>query len=887
MQKPTKLSEYPVPSSFVLGNAPFINTWLITDPISNSSPATMDQHPEAIQACQPAPKRAFGSSKWYVFDDRVFSRNYDDYVDLFSYFRAKRNLPVAGAAIYAAVWLWSPSATAAQVRIGADNMFRAWWNGLPIGSADHANTTGDPNPPAPGGWPNSYYCVKSDNAGKDMSQLAVQMKQGWNLLMLKVGNKEEGLFGFYARICQPDGNAIPGLVPSLAGPDQPLQTALADMPGVAPDLPVAFTEWPYVHTNHPLIAEALSIWPEGHQMWAHAAQSSEFRLSAAGGLPPYHWKLTAGRLPKGMKLNDDGIITGPVDMKQPLGTFPLAFRVTDSTGKTATARTMITVKERPNRRYETARLNALIHAPDKYNPPDWPKLARIMKDQGYTYGMPIGYGNGDWYFRFRNRFDPNAPTAGAHDLVKKALEAEGLKYGIYLGNMHDSPQFKYEQVILMIEDACKQYKPAAFWLDWLAIDQSSLDAIYSMVRTMLPDTLMIVNGVERPTHGDWDICCVEEFSFVPDQRWGRWPNDVKASAMEILKSWPKMHMMESWRPMLWPWKGDVETVPEWQDYQRVAISLIGEGNIADMDHSPGTGAFPGVTGGGGVTFDSSKLMTAHNHMADWASKDRTEPLYHAYTNIVNTTLPDQPWGYTTQSLDGRYLYLLTLKNPRGKTGLPKAGLELHGLKNKIRAAVCMNDDQQLSFKQSNSGLKIDTSAITEDPICTIIKLTMVTSLPLPERKMQEPVFHDRIPSEGNLAKAKPARLLSVDGTRDLTPNMEVCYASLAVDGLSGTAAVGSGDWAWALEVDLLKPETVGHVKVLFAAGWATSYKIGLSEDRVQWKTVATGAGAKNAWREHRFAAIKARYVRITAIKPDGENQEGTQMGIVDLQVYPK
>jgi RecA/RadA recombinase len=37
--------------------------------------------------------------------------------------------------------------------------------------------------------------------------------------------------------------------------------------------------------------------------------------------------------------------------------------------------------------------------------------------------------------------------------------------------------------------------------------------------------------------------------------------------------------------------------------------------------------------------------------------------------------------------------------------------------------------------------------------------------------------------------------------------------------------------------------------------------------------------------EHTFAATSARYVRIQGLKPDGGNQKGRQMAVVELEVY--
>jgi hypothetical protein len=65
-------------------------------------------------------------------DDRLFSRNYDDYQDLFSYFKVKRGEPIAAKVAYAHVYVHSLNSQTAQLRVGADNMFKAWLNGLPV-----------------------------------------------------------------------------------------------------------------------------------------------------------------------------------------------------------------------------------------------------------------------------------------------------------------------------------------------------------------------------------------------------------------------------------------------------------------------------------------------------------------------------------------------------------------------------------------------------------------------------------------------------------------------------------------------------------------------------------------------------------------------------------
>jgi hypothetical protein len=56
-------------------------------------------------------------------------------------------------------------------------------------------------------------------------------------------------------------------------------------------------------------------------------QPYSFRLSAAGGVGLYHWHLISGSLPEGLKLADDGEISG---MPQETGQFEFNLLLTDS-----------------------------------------------------------------------------------------------------------------------------------------------------------------------------------------------------------------------------------------------------------------------------------------------------------------------------------------------------------------------------------------------------------------------------------------------------------------------------------------------------------------------------------------------------------------------------
>jgi hypothetical protein len=145
----------------------------------------------------------------------------------------------------------------------------------------------------------------------------------------------------------------------------------------------------------------------------------------------------------------------------------------------------------------------------------------------------------------------------------------------------------------------------------------------------------------------------------------------------------------------------------------------------------------------------------------------------------------------------------------------------------------------------------------------------------------------RIPvPPGNLAYRKRARLLDVTGTKALDVNSGKHFARNGVDGDATTKAHAGGEWPWTFHVDLGAVHPLQRVLITFDKDcYATEYKVNLSADGRTWTTVAHEKDATGGKPEHSFEPTPARYVRIQALKPDGPNQKGRQMGVVELEVY--
>ncbi len=138
---------------------------------------------------------------------------------------------------------------------------------------------------------------------------------------------------------------------------------------------------------------------------------------------------------------------------------------------------------------------------------------------------------------------------------------------------------------------------------------------------------------------------------------------------------------------------------------------------------------------------------------------------------------------------------------------------------------------------------------------------------------------------GNLAYRKQSLLLSLDGSHELVVNSGRHFPRLGVDGRLDTYALAGGEWPWTYEVDLVDTAPISRIKVTFGTGFATQFELKVSTDRKTWSTVASVDNHDGSPYEAVFQPVAGRHVRVSAIRPNGPNQPGSQMSIRELEVY--
>lgn len=845
------------PGATIAHEAPFLNTWLVLGAFDNDTADSGFDHdwigePDAA----PHDGESVAGRVWRYWDDRLFSRNLDNYQDLRSYFVHVCDASAAAKVAYAHLYLHVPTACPAQLRLGANHRIKAWVNGALVGSSTQ------------------------DCPVRDAVRLPIALAAGYNRLLVKIANNLDGRLGFYARVCDPFGASIPDLTSSVHGPSRLLAISTRPVIGAATGaLPVAYREWCYVGADaraalqgHPELGGLLetSFWRPNLALLA-----SDFQFLAEGGKPPYVWTVVDGELPEGLTLGPEGTLRGTVSPSAQLTPHHFRVCVTDQDGQKAEGSFAIEVRERPNRWFELTRLTALIHAPETLPQSELPRFAQLMKRQGYGLAMVIAYNNGDYKYRWPSIFEPDNPLGDVVGRYKAALEAEGIRFGMYFGNLNGPNHGGDDGALRMVEQAVRHYRPAALWFDWAnpqVLGYSSLDALYSMIRTCNPETVIVLNGVITLDQGDWDVIDLEGWGAWGEGHWRLWP---------FALPWPKQHAVESWRLVADPsFEFTRGIYPDWREYLRLQISLIAEGFVANVDHSPTIRS--GINENGQLSApENSVVWLAHQAMADWASPPRIPPLFESYTQVDVGPLRNGPWGYNTINATRDVIFLHLLSNPYGKTGVPdNRRLTFAPVQQRVLRVLWMNRNVTLPFEQQGETLTVNLERVVADPVDTILKLELAGPHPIgtPETAQAEQV------PPGNLAFRKPAWLKSADGTRLLIPSA-FAFARYGVDGSVLTHAQGGGEWAWTYEVDLGQAHALQRIVVHFGKGYATAYGLRLSVDGTTWSDVAQVTGCTGGRQEHRLMPTPARYVRVVAHKPNGPDQTGEQMSIAELEVY--
>ncbi|MBQ7258247.1 MAG: putative Ig domain-containing protein [Abditibacteriota bacterium] len=871
-------------SLYAPGNAPFINSFLLLGVFDNS-----DFNKEYCNVLgEPYEGLEEQGKRWEYFDDRYFSRNYDDYVDLFSYYRYKSNENIDRKCAYLHVYVYSDRKQEAQIRGDGDSNFRVWFNGeVVLEDIDVVDT------------------YKDKNIGN------ITLNNGYNSIMIKIGNESLSYLGFYLRICDSAGNEIPSLRYCLNKSEKvKIETKEFSNVGVH-NLPFGYREWPYIEYRVPLYDKlSYEIINIKNDQLKIAPSASYFYFMAEGNCN-IKWSVSRGKLPKGLTFESDGSIRGRIASSAKLGDYKFTLKASGDNNTYDTKDFILTVKERPNKWVDEGGLTSLIHIPETVT--DEKQLNEIafqMKRQNYTLAMPIAYGNGDYYFRWDSIFSKDENDYKYSDCMKQyktALENNGIAFGMYIGNFSGVPQFDYNQGALVLEDAMKKLDPKAFWFDWAGIDRPQNDALYSAIKSYNPNVLIILNGMLGAFYnGDYDIMAQEGMNYGNiNLLWSLWPTEYRYNNTPFIVDSPKIGGVECWKFMSNPNGKLVSSddaslnVQDWRDMLKIEISLRGDGVIANIDHTTEIDS--------SVNKDvyESFVMRVHKKMADWANPMGLTPLWTSFTNTMpykfnNVPGPQNlPWGYATINSHKDKIYLHFIENKRGKTGLPEDRyFSVNPVLGKVKDIVWMNTGLKVKYIQNKNEVVIDLENITQDQVDTVLCLDLENPIdyypvyepyPLnnytPRKDVRVSLTSVKEGKAGDIAYNKPSKILNVIGDKELFASMFIRLPQNGNDNDMTTDTAASWFWDWSYWLDLEKSYVVKKIVLDFNenSGIAIDFDIVVSKDNENWETLLSYRDNDKAhfvWDVNK----DFRYIKVIGLKPNGPGQGG-QMAINNIEIY--
>ncbi|WP_246293904.1 discoidin domain-containing protein [Paenibacillus planticolens] len=679
------------------GTAPYMNQWAVSGPFTNE---------QSLGNIVPVIGNSFTdpnsteTSTWQYFDDRIFNRNYDDYNDLMGYFDVKQGQNTLNKWVVAGTYVYSPTAQTVQWQVGGSGVYKLFANDILSGQQTQI----------------------PDRLNKNGTGYTVNLKQGWNKLLIEIQHQNPGanknFLGFYTRLCDSKGNAIPGLTYSVWGPNvtnnqlnivtqglaidkQAFDARNANVPAndyPSNTLPYAYDENPYVWMV-PKIDNQLNT-------DSSAAQASPFTFQAAGGDPSYIWEIAAGQLPPGLTLASDGHIDGIVaDGAQGTSQKDYAFtvKVTDAQGATATHPYTITVKENPVDWFIEGKMSALSHTtgtyPNLYDPNyNYDAWAQAAKELGMTmlstetlqntiYYWPSPNANltpsdSNVQYKYNSLYKSEDGKWHVQDRVmqaKQAVERYGMKFGLYVAGLYEG-RYVFDTDIQAL---VARYNPWYIFVDGNPQNDTNLDVSWSSARNYNDRILFDANPNAQT--GDQDITLMERGFWYDEPYNNGWKKNILPQTRKVAhEEWndPFTTAFDVWAQ----YAGGNER-DNWIQLTKEIIDQYGHGYVMNYDQSIGRtrgmdNLFSNLDNTNifsMIPIESQNLLGMRSNIAKWMANasgpDLRESMYGTLPYTMDYTIksgwqtdpqkaiangqgPD--WGYA-MSRD-QYVYMHMIKN---------------------------------------------------------------------------------------------------------------------------------------------------------------------------------------------------------------------------------
>ncbi|MGW1091873.1 DUF7402 domain-containing protein [Streptomyces sp. NPDC002596] len=581
------------------GTAPYLNQWAVSGPYTDPVVERSSEPVVPAIGKSLADPGSNETSTWQYFDDRIFNRNYDDYNDLMGYFDVKQGQATTGKWVVAASYVYSPTAQDVRWQVGGSGVYRLFANDAQVGQQGSV----------------------VNRVNKNGTKYPVQLKQGWNKLLIEIQHKNTGknknFLGFYARLCDGNGDLVPSLTHSVAGPNASNNELSVVTTGLSVDQE-AFKKrnantpandypsnsLPYAYDENPYVGMVATI--DGKRNTSSIApQAAPFTFQAAGGAPGYKWTVADGQLPPGLTLAADGHIDGTVSdgaQGKTQKDYTFTVKVTDAQGTSATKQYTITVKRNPVDWFIDGKMSALSHTtgtmPNLYDPNyNYDEWAQRAKEMGMTmlsteslqntiYYWPspnanLTPSNSNKLYKYNALYKADDGTWHVKDRVQQAKEAAeryGLKFGVYVSSLYEGSEILESD----IQNLVARYNPSYVFADGGPESYSNVDVAWSSARNY--NDRVLIDANPNAQTGDQDITLYERpFWNSEPYNDGGWHNGVLPQGRKVAhEEWndPYTTALDVWTQYA---KGNERD--NWAEAAKELINQYGHGYVMNYDSS--------------------------------------------------------------------------------------------------------------------------------------------------------------------------------------------------------------------------------------------------------------------------------------------------------------
>jgi len=693
----------------------------------------------------------YPNTKWEYFDDRLYNRNYDDYNDLYGYYAVKQGTSLDNNYLLASTYVYSPTAQSAYFDVGSSGIYRMYVNDAPVMNPPHT----------------------SANIQKQMTSQQVSLNAGWNKLLIQIydnyappanptgAETDQKYCGFYARLADSSGNALPGLIYSAAGDptaystngSQTSQLAIVTQPlkqaGALTSnaLPLGYQGWPYV---------ALASTGNPHP------QASLFYLQASGGVPAasgYTWSIVSGALPSGLTLAADGSINGTVSSTAAIGDYAFTARVTDGTNA-ATKQVTLTVQQSPSKWFADAHHSTeteSIVIPNwfmdpNFSPDQWAKNAHdegisftAIETNQQAYYWPSQFNNAaynaaaGWGGTSSGTYSPIDPATGKVANTLAAFVQAIKRYNMYAGFYVASSTPQQTGTDSMFEDVTtliNLYKPSYFYFDGPQGTPANLDVVYSAIRDY--SNSIIIEANQANSAGDVDAGTSE----TPGAGY---------KTPQLLANYTQPIVPEPWIPALTLNSNSAYygTRDDFRENVKQLAMYGGIGYVFNNDQIPldYRGTKWNLISMAQISYPQAvqEVDLLHENAAAWFTPPGLPNRYESIigtspydvtgngnatiANFANGSLsPD--WGFANSRDNNIYLHVVNMSTGVGnKTGFSASSLSSGTMSvyvaNKVNTLYNLTTGALITgWSQSGNTLSINVNdpAIVRDPVDTILKI---------------------------------------------------------------------------------------------------------------------------------------------------------------------